>query len=59
MPAQQWPHTFGRVPFFVDHPYFLSCLIPACYSVTIFVLALLTLKEVHEIRSNVEYVVSL
>ncbi|EGN99216.1 hypothetical protein SERLA73DRAFT_55143 [Serpula lacrymans var. lacrymans S7.3] len=46
VPAERWPNSFGRSPFFVKYPYFLSCLIPACLSVSTFVLTLVCLKEV-------------
>ncbi|EGO24784.1 hypothetical protein SERLADRAFT_449530 [Serpula lacrymans var. lacrymans S7.9] len=45
VPAERWPNSFGRSPFFVKYPYFLSCLIPACLSVSTFVLTLVCLKE--------------
>ncbi|EJD37989.1 MFS general substrate transporter [Auricularia subglabra TFB-10046 SS5] len=43
-PHERYPEWFGS-PFWRDYPYLLPCLISACYSLLIFGLALLFLRE--------------
>ena len=33
-PAQKWPETFGKIPFFVNFPYILPCAIAASITFT-------------------------
>ncbi|KAF8622859.1 hypothetical protein AX15_006703 [Amanita polypyramis BW_CC] len=44
-PATRWPQTFGKIPYFKTHPYFLPCLVASFLSLSIFLMALAALKE--------------
>ncbi|KAF8622857.1 hypothetical protein AX15_006701 [Amanita polypyramis BW_CC] len=44
-PATRWPRTFGKVPYFRTHPYFLPCLVISLLCLSIFLTALVGLKE--------------
>ncbi|TFK91393.1 MFS general substrate transporter [Polyporus arcularius HHB13444] len=44
-PADRWP-IFRSSSFWRTYPYFLPCVVAACYSISAFMLALIGLKEV-------------
>ncbi|RXW25532.1 hypothetical protein EST38_g337 [Candolleomyces aberdarensis] len=44
-PASRWPDTFGRIPFFHDHPYFLPCAAAAFVAFASFFISSIALKE--------------
>ncbi|KAG7090166.1 hypothetical protein E1B28_011774 [Marasmius oreades] len=46
-PAKSWPNFFGRIPLFVDYPYFLPCFVTGLYAFMTFVIPLFGLKETH------------
>lgn len=45
-PATRWPHVFGKIAFFKEHPYFLPCLVAATAAFFSFVIAFFGFKEV-------------
>ncbi|KAL0953884.1 hypothetical protein HGRIS_005057 [Hohenbuehelia grisea] len=45
MPSKRWPGTFGKLAFFVSHPYFLPCAVAGLYSATCLFLGAVFLKE--------------
>ncbi|KAL0570254.1 hypothetical protein V5O48_011716 [Marasmius crinis-equi] len=46
-PARTWPKVFGKVPIFVDYPYFLPCLVAGLYAFVTFIVPLFGLRETH------------
>ncbi|KAJ2926053.1 hypothetical protein H1R20_g11034, partial [Candolleomyces eurysporus] len=44
-PASRWPETFGRIPFFHHHPYFLPCAAAAFIAFASFFISSIALKE--------------
>ncbi|KAJ2926058.1 hypothetical protein H1R20_g11036, partial [Candolleomyces eurysporus] len=44
-PALRWPETFGRIPFFHHHPYFLPCAAAALIAFTSFFVSAIAMKE--------------
>ncbi|KAJ2926059.1 hypothetical protein H1R20_g11037, partial [Candolleomyces eurysporus] len=44
-PASRWPDTFGRIPFFHHHPYFLPCAAAAFVAFASFFISSIALKE--------------
>lgn len=45
-PADQWPHTLGKVALLRDYPYFLPCAAAAMVPLSSFVFSILFLEEV-------------
>jgi len=45
-PETQWPESLGRILYLQSHPYFLPCLIAAIFSFAVYLVTLITLKEV-------------
>ena len=48
-PAERWPDTIGKIPFFHSHPYFLPCLVAAMVPLSAFVVTALFMKEVGDL----------
>ncbi|KAJ2926063.1 hypothetical protein H1R20_g11032, partial [Candolleomyces eurysporus] len=44
-PASRWPETFGKIPFFHHHPYFLPCAAAAFIAFASFFISSIALKE--------------
>ncbi|KAF5359367.1 hypothetical protein D9756_003058 [Leucocoprinus leucothites] len=44
-PATRWPNVFGKIAVFVQHPYFLPCLVAGIISFFTFVIGFVGLKE--------------
>ncbi|RXW25525.1 hypothetical protein EST38_g340 [Candolleomyces aberdarensis] len=44
-PASRWPDTFGRIPLFHHHPYFLPCAAAAFIAFASFFISSIALKE--------------
>ncbi|RXW25540.1 hypothetical protein EST38_g339 [Candolleomyces aberdarensis] len=44
-PASRWPETFGRIPFFHHHPYFLPCAAAALIAFSSFFVSAIAMKE--------------
>jgi hypothetical protein len=45
-PAERFPDTFGNSEFLKKYPYFLPCAVPATFSVLVWVLIFVFLREV-------------
>ena len=45
-PAVRWPDTLGKIVYLKGHPYFLPCLSAGVIAITMFLGALIGLKEV-------------
>ncbi|KAF9254764.1 MFS general substrate transporter [Marasmius fiardii PR-910] len=46
-PANTWPNVFGKVPLFVNYPFFLPCFVAGMYAFSAFVIPLFRLRETH------------
>ncbi|KAJ8692988.1 hypothetical protein PTI98_010245 [Pleurotus ostreatus] len=46
-PGSRWPGTFGKIPFFIEYPYFLPCATASFFALLCSILGALVLKETH------------
>jgi len=51
-PADTWPGTFGKVAFFHQFPYFLSCAAGALVAIIAFAFVASGFKEVRLLQSS-------